>query len=125
MRISRKAQALVVCSAVVVSATGFAALPQQNERAMRVAPVGRSPIAVIEGDFASLRESPDHPAASAEPRVRLSCNDFEFSFLSPTCSKTHRKHVRHPHGVETFVMGRRDGSTDAQPGGGEAGRKIE
>ncbi len=119
MRVSRNCQAIMACVAVAiaVSATGFASLPTQSEQASPVASIERTPIAAIEDGFASLA---DYHALTREPRVQASCNDFEFSFLNPTCSKTYIKHVRRRHSVATFVMGRRSASDD-----GETGKKLE
>lgn len=126
MRFSRNCQAITACVAVAtaMAATGFASLPQQSQRASRVASIERMPIAAIEDGFASMGTLADRHALTREPR-QASCDNFEFSFLSSTCSKSHTKHVRRRHSVATFVIGRRDASRDIQPNDGEAGGKIE
>ena len=88
-------------------------LTPQRETSSPVAWESRTPRSVIETAFASLNAaSTDAEVVRVKPQG--SCNELEFLFLNPRCSKTHNKHAwaRH-HRVATFIVGRPDTNPSA------------
>jgi hypothetical protein len=64
-------------------------------------------LATIEKAFANVRAPSMYNSAVNPPLLQRSCDDFEFAFLNPTCSKAHTKRaVRIKHRVATFVAGK-------------------
>jgi hypothetical protein len=56
--------------------------------------------------FASVRAAPADDTEAKQPLAQRSCDDFEFWFLNPTCSKVRAKHAaRTKHHAATFVSG--------------------
>jgi hypothetical protein len=56
--------------------------------------------------FATVRAAPDEDTKAEQPLAQQSCNDLEFWFLNPTCSKVHAKHAaRAKRHASTFVSG--------------------
>ena len=56
--------------------------------------------------FATVRAAPVEDTKAEQPLAQHSCDDFEFWFLNPTCSKVRAKHAaRTKHHAATFVSG--------------------
>jgi len=56
--------------------------------------------------FATVRAAPVEDTKAEQPLAQHSCDDFEFWFLNPTCSKVHAKHAaRTKRHASTFISG--------------------
>ena len=56
--------------------------------------------------FATVRAASADDTKAKQPLAQGSCDDLEFWFLNPTCSKVHAKHaVRTKRHAATFVSG--------------------
>jgi hypothetical protein len=86
-------------------------LTPEREKSPPVAWADRTPQSVIEMAFASLDAASTDNAALVRPKDQRSCDELEFLFLNPRCSKMHKKHARlRQHRVATFIIGRPDTS---------------
>jgi hypothetical protein len=56
--------------------------------------------------FATVRAAPADDTKAKQPLAQRSCDDLEFWFLNPTCSKVRAKHAaRTKRHAATFVSG--------------------
>jgi hypothetical protein len=86
-------------------------LTPERETSPPVALAERTPRAAIEMAFASLNAASTDNAALVRPKDQSSCDELEFLFLNPRCSKMHKRHARlRQHRVATFIIGRPDTS---------------
>jgi hypothetical protein len=59
---------------------------------------------IAEKAFATDRAAPAEDTKAEQPLAQRSCDDLEFWFLNPTCSKVHAKHAaRTKRHASTFV----------------------
>src|ERR1700726_2011065 len=66
--------------------------------------------------FAKARAVSTDNSAVNQPQAQYSCDDFEFWFLNPSCSKVRAKHAaRTKHRVATFLSGHAAGAQIASP----------
>ena len=98
-------------AATLSVAVAGCSLTPEREKSPPVAWADRTPQAVIEMAFASLDAASTDNAALVRPKDQRSCDELEFLFLNPRCSKMHRKHAKLRHNrVATFIIGRPDTS---------------
>jgi hypothetical protein len=71
--------------AVITMTIGL--LTQKGASALPIATVSQAPLFAIDTALVLPRTSSIDPAAMIRPAAKVSCNDFEFSFLHSACSK--------------------------------------
>jgi len=89
-------------------------LTPERETSPPLAWASRTPRSAIETAFASLKAASTDNPALVRPKAQGSCDELEFLFLNPRCSKMHKKHARlRHHRVATFITGRPDTNPSA------------
>ena len=82
-------------------------LMPERETSPPAAWASRTPRSAIETAFASLNAASTDNGAAVRPKAQGSCDELEFLFLNPRCSKMHKKHASlRQHRVATFIIGR-------------------
>ena len=85
-------------------------LTPEREKSAPLAWAERTPQSAIEMAFASLNAASTDNAALVRPKDKTSCDELEFLFLNPRCSKIHKHAKLRHHRVATFIIGRTDSS---------------
>jgi hypothetical protein len=94
-----------LAAGIAITATTVGSVTQKSAWALPTSPIDQASPPTIDTPFATLRPS----SIDIAPVVSDPCQDFNFWFLNPTCSKNHKKHAgRRIHRVATFVIGTRD-----------------
>ena len=93
---------------VVMAATTAGALSRQNEQRPPAA-IERTPQAAIDEEFAMLRAHSIDINRTERPQMD-SCSNFQSSFLSPQCTKIHKRKAARVRRVATYVPAGRNAS---------------
>jgi hypothetical protein len=104
--LSRNLKTIMACVAIGMAASAIAIRSLAREADLNP----RAPRSVIEEAFTTLGASSVDSVPVKRVRWEDSCADFAFSFLNPSCSKFHKKHVERIHRIATFVVGPGSGS---------------
>jgi hypothetical protein len=119
----------VAISMAVITMT-IGSLTQKGASALPIATVSQTPPSAIDTALAPPRASSIDTAAMSRPPAKLSCNDFEFSFLHSECSKKPRakQAARRTHRATTLLIDHADASqsskTDASKSKQTEGTRI-